>query len=757
MTEDIINDVLDNQDVGYSEVFRNYRNIQYYQEAGSTFPGFDIIKDPDKVLIKCVKDAIKHGLPNALIPKYIEGSSIWEILTESQKEKIFEIFSSNIYSDIASRIHPERWLIIGTQGKPEFFFDACGEDIIDAFKPSIVTEYQSELLHVFLRDRYLVDAEPFLKSLIQHFAPITFMQIAKTIQYIKNKTRIVDPELIGKTMEEIRPLPDNLIPMSAGLLNLDTRKILLHNPDFYYISPFARNYIPGGKSEKFRAFLEIIFKDDPNKNTKITQIFELIAWTISSKYIPQGAAFLIGSGGEGKSIIVGIIEALLGPGITASVSIQELENDKFKRAELYGKKANIVNEAGGLIHSEWFKKTTDGSTITADRKNGNNFKFQNGAKWIMATNKLPEVNDELRAFYRRVAVIINFENYLEDNIEPEKISEYIDALHEPHELDLIFSETLDVYYSDFIKRKKFFDSLSLEDAEAEYNRRANPNLAYLRELSDKGSILTDPEEVEKFITEQSLNPEFVFKDDKKSNLRHFVTIKKYIEKDAKQWAIENKLQPDLIDTIKLGKALNKLDYSDITTEKRIESAKFKAWLDVFIVPYSLDYFKSSGSEKSKKQGTLDSGKDNNNTDKQEPERGDEKKEEKTDNDDTGDNLPGNPDSDKSDENEAPKKEEDEEHKPENPPKIPKNPKMCYYKIMEHFNSYSDSYFDGSDIILDSYRPIYHNNSSNLSYILLKVLIPENLSQQPGNWMKFLADSQEISQKQFEVLSRGDTE
>ena len=77
--------------------------------------------------------------------------------------------------------------------------------------------------------------------------------------------------------------------------------------------------------------------------------------------------------------------------------------------------------------------------------------------------------------------------------------------------------------------------------------------------------------------------------------------------------------------------------------------------------------------------------------------------------------------------------------------------------MDHFDAYPDSYFDGSDIILDSYRPIYHKNSANVSYILLKVLIPDNLSQQPGNWMKFLSDSQEISQKQFEVLSRGDAE
>ena len=166
----------------------------------------------------------------------------------------------------------------------------------------------------------------------------------------------------------------------------------------------------------------------------------------------------------------------------------------------------------------------------------------------------------------------------------------------------------------------------------------------------------------------------------------------------------------------------------------------------------------------KNPGTLDPGNDNNNNGKQEPETGDGKKDEKTDNEGTGDNPSGNsPDPNKSAENETYKKEENKEHKSENPPdpqklpKIPKNPKMCYYKIMDHFDAYPDSYFDGSDIIMDSYRPIYHKNSANISYILLKVLIPENLSKQPGNWMKFLVDSQEISQKAFETLSRGDSQ
>lgn len=715
------NKILENQDVWFSNYYKDYHYLHDYD----IFRGLDEYK----ALIKTTEDAIKnHALPLDLIQPYLEGSSAWEILSENQKNEILDRFRNNTYFSIESLLHPERWWIIGTRGKPEFYFDECGNDISSVFHDSIITEYGSGIIHIFNRDRYLQDAEPFIQSLIQHSVPITFIQINRAVQYIKNKTRIVDPDLLDKTMEEIRPLPGNLIPLQQGLLNLETREILPHSPAYYYISIFSRTYIPGGKSTKFHDFLEIIFKDDLEKETKITQIFEIIAWSISPDYVPHGAAFLIGSGGEGKSIIISIIEALLGPGNTSSISIQELESDKFKRAELYGKHANIVNEAGGIIRSEWFKKTSDQSTITADRKNGGNFKFKNHAKWIMATNKLPEVDNELRAFYRRVAVMINFDNYLEDNLSPEEISEYVNSLLLPKELDLIFSETLDKYYNDFSKRKKFTAQPSIEDAEAEYNRRSNPNLAYLQELSDKGLIFTDPEELSTFITENSIDQELVYKEDKKTGTRHFVSIKKYIEKDAKQWARERKLQPDLIDTLKLGKALAKLDYPDITTEKRIESTKLKAWLDVFIVPYNLIVFRSPKTNDG--QNTLD-----NNVKAQE--------ENKTINPSNSD-INSLPDG----QVKEPVIEEQEYSNMETEP--------LYYRLNKDFNKFDGAFFYSGHIIVDSVRKIMVHGTSNVAYALYKLRIPKHAtdSDYPKGWLSFTTSAEPLDEKAYNALSKG---
>jgi phage/plasmid-associated DNA primase len=110
----------------------------------------------------------------------------------------------------------------------------------------------------------------------------------QVIDFIKDKTRITDPEKIGKSLQELMPLPKHVLPIKDGLLDLTNGTMIPHNPKYFYLTYFPRQYIKGGKSKKFREFLDIIFKDDPEKDIKETQIYELIALILTYGYIPQG-------------------------------------------------------------------------------------------------------------------------------------------------------------------------------------------------------------------------------------------------------------------------------------------------------------------------------------------------------------------------------------------------------------------------------------------------------------------------------------
>jgi hypothetical protein len=487
-------------------------------------------------------------------------------------------------------IDPEnRWYDVDQKGRKTFNHEECGKDILGhELKDKIVTEYRSGLIHPFIGDRYLVDGEPFFRSLIQCHAYVDPLQINKVIEYIRNMSRIVDPKKMGKTMEELMPVPSGLIPLDNGLFEISTKTLRKHSPDYYYVAHLPRNYIPGGKSSKFRNLLETMFTGDPEKDKKITQIYEIIAWTITDGYIPQGSAILIGSGGEGKSIIISVITDLLGSENVGAVSIQDIERDKFKRAYLYGKFANLISEAGGTIRSELYKKFTDYSPITTDNKNGHNFTYRSRAKWIIATNELPETKNDLRAFHRRTAVFIMFENYLEKLLSPREISKIVEDLKNPHELDLIFSEVLDNYLIAFVERKKFTGQLSLSESEEQYKKYSNPSSAYINERHLEGKIFIDFEEAMEYADRNKIDKDLFSKVDQQKGDPSLITIKKIIERDAKKWAKKHKLQEDLIDTVKLGKALELAGYPNITCEKKVEKTPLRAWSGVFIAPINND-------------------------------------------------------------------------------------------------------------------------------------------------------------------------
>lgn len=478
-----------------------------------------------------------------------------------------------------------RWFDEDAKGRRYFNHVKCGGDILDhELKGKIFTEYHSGLIHPFVDGMYLKDGEPFIKSLIQHNAAADPQQISKVIELVRNQTRIVDPAKIGKTMEEIMPLPEDFIPLENGLFEVHTKTLHPHSPQFYYLSHIPRKYIPGGKSITLRRFLEIVFTGDPEKEKKIIQIYEVIAWTLTPGYIPQGSATFIGSGGEGKSIIITIIKLLLGKENVSAVSVQEIENDKFKRPELQGRFANITSEAGGIIKSEIFKRATDYSDITADRKNGGNFTFNSRAKWIMATNKLPETADNLRAFYRRNPIFIVFENYLEDLLSPVEIDKYVKALESPEELDLIFSEVVDDYLLPFMERKRFTGQLTIEDSQKQYDKYSNPSQAYIQERADSGEITEDIEEAKEIAKRKGIDVDLILKVDKQNGKEQLLTIKSFIERDARQWAKKNNLQADLINVVKLGKALETVGFRNMTCEKKIEKIPVRAWLGLFIAP-----------------------------------------------------------------------------------------------------------------------------------------------------------------------------
>ena len=120
--------------------------------------------------------------------------------------------------------------------------------------------------------------------------------------------------------------------------------------------------------------------------------------------MPLHIAFMeVGDGSNGKSTFLKLVKLTLGSENVVSIPLQDLLENRFMKAKLYHKLANIYADLpeAPLKNTGVFKILTGGDPITADRKFRDPITFVNYAKLIFSANQLPRVNDMSYAFWRR--------------------------------------------------------------------------------------------------------------------------------------------------------------------------------------------------------------------------------------------------------------------------------------------------------------------------------------------------------------------
>lgn len=508
----------------------------------------------------------------------------YRTLNDKERQQIFNAVERHRQTKTTENqqingLNPLDWF--SDEKNPHFVPYKCAMDYLRVF-PHVVTEYRGTI-HQFTGKYYLKNAEGTIYTAIENASAgiVKPRDIKDAVSSLTNVTRIVDPDKIDLPMERIMPLPKHTIPIDDGLLNLLTKTIMPHSADYYYTECLPRHYIPEAKPEVFISFLGSLFYGDPDADLKKTQILEIIAWTLMNNYDIQGAVILYGQGGEGKSIIHNVIGGLLVH--VTSLTLSELESDKFKRAELYGSWANLVSESSSeIITSEWFKRLTDGTIITVDRKNGHPFQMASRAKLILDVNELPNKDNELRAFYRRVITIIDFPNMVESILTPMQISEYVQKMREPAELDRIFSFVIDNYYKPLISRMKFTAQLSLADAEKKWEERSNPARSYIKMKAEAGDIYNEVDTVREILRGNvDLEKRYITRES--SGEEYLTMVKADVIADAVSWAVSKGFPAKTINSGTLGSTLTGIGFRNQTVSKKVSKGSvLKAWRDIFI-------------------------------------------------------------------------------------------------------------------------------------------------------------------------------
>lgn len=195
-----------------------------------------------------------------------------------------------------------------------------------------------------------------------------------------------------------------------GLLNIYTRELKPHHPNFVSLIQYPVIYDPTAKCPVWDECLKS-WMSGPEMEKKTQMLQQFSGYCLSSSMLYDRALFMVGDGSNGKSTFVDTIAMIMGPDATSHIDLEALYS-QFGMQGLVGKRLNIIEEVhGNYYQSNKLKKLISGEQVTIDIKYKPQFTFRPQAKFIFSVNLLPRVDDTSTATERRICAVHFRNNY----------------------------------------------------------------------------------------------------------------------------------------------------------------------------------------------------------------------------------------------------------------------------------------------------------------------------------------------------------
>jgi putative DNA primase/helicase len=325
-------------------------------------------------------------------------------------------------------------------------------------------------LYVFREGVYKPNGEPFIRERVKSLHHTWELETKWTkhrsdevIEYI----RVDAPELWTD-------LPVDTVNVLNGLLDVKTRKLRPHSPEFLTAVQLPVMFDPAARCPAWDKFIAEVFPIDSEAIA-----WEIPAWLMTAENSIQKAVLLLGEGSNGKSTYLRACVAFIGKSNTAALSLHKLEQDKFAAARLVGKLANICPDlpTGHLASTMMFKALTGGDVLSAEYKFRDSFEYVPICKLIFSANKPPQSDDATHGFFRRWQVV-PFEQCFEEGDQGTVNRAQIDAaLSDPQELSGVLNKALEALPT--LRKGGFTQSESMRRAWDEFRTATDPLAVWL--------------------------------------------------------------------------------------------------------------------------------------------------------------------------------------------------------------------------------------------------------------------------------------
>ena len=201
-----------------------------------------------------------------------------------------------------------------------------------------------------------------------------------------------------------------LANVKNGILNIITRELAPHTPEFVSLVQFPVDYDPTAIAPNwFKCLDEWMAGPEQKEKTRLLQ--QYCGYCLSSSMLYDRALFMVGDGGNGKSTFIDTISMIIGAGATSHIDLESLYGT-FGFHGLIGKRLNIIEEVhGNYYQSNKLKKLISGEQVTIDIKYKPQFTFRPQTKFVFSVNLLPRVDDTSTATERRILALQFLNNF----------------------------------------------------------------------------------------------------------------------------------------------------------------------------------------------------------------------------------------------------------------------------------------------------------------------------------------------------------
>jgi len=260
------------------------------------------------------------------------------------------------------------------------------------------------------------------------------------------------------------------LTLQNGLYDLTKYKLIPHSPDIFTTNLLPYDYDPDAQCPRWLQYLDEVFLSDAGK---IKFIQEAVGYAFHKSMPIAAIFFIIGDGGNGKSVFINTISSLCGKENVCNISLNKLNDEKYI-LELFGKMINVSGETPNsrFMNTDLVKAVVAGDWVTGREVYKKPSKFKPFAKHYLGMNTLPDIKDNTHGMWRRIYVIEFPRKFTESEMDVE-LTQKLQS-----ELSGIFNWALEGYKRLRDQNFIFSESGSMLISKQQYQTQSNSALEF---------------------------------------------------------------------------------------------------------------------------------------------------------------------------------------------------------------------------------------------------------------------------------------